>query len=230
MERTCRLCRIPARQSPSGPGAFPRWVFRWAEAGAFCFASASIRASNAAGKLSGRLGMNKFVSIVAIGLAILLTSCSKEPGPAGPKGEAGAQGAAGPQGAQGVQGMPGAQGQAGAQGPQGPQGAPGDPGPKGEKGDVGAIGPAGLAGPKGDKGEVGAIGPVGPAGATGPAGPAGPPGTAGEASNRIRSVKGDGPVACESNETLVSVFCPAGGASESAKCATPPTIGLCETN
>jgi hypothetical protein len=180
---------------------------------------------------SGRLGMKKIVSTVVIGLAILLSACSKEPAPAGPKGEAGAQGAAGPQGPQGVQGVPGAQGQAGAQGPQGSQGAPGDTGPKGDKGDIGTVGPAGPAGPKGDNGEVGAIGPAGPPGAIGPAGPAGPPGAAGPASNRIRSVKGDGPVACESNETLVSVFCPAGGgASEGAKCATPPTIGLCETN
>jgi hypothetical protein len=147
--------------------------------------------------------MYKIVSIVAIGLAILLSSCSKDPGPAGPKGEAGAQGPAGPQGAQGVQGVPGAQGQAGAQGPQGPQGAPGDPGPKGDKGEVGAIGPPGPAAPAGSKAE---------------------------ASNRMRSVKGNGPVACESNETLVSIFCPAGGISEAAKCATPPTIGLCETN
>ena len=151
--------------------------------------------------------MYKIVSIVAIGLAILLSSCSKDPGPAGAKGEAGAQGPAGPQGAQGVQGVPGAQGQAGA---QGPQGAPGDPGPKGDKGEVGATGPAGA---------------IGPAGPTGPAS-----GAKAAASNPIRSVKGDGPVACESNETLVSVFCPAGGVSEAAKCMTPPTIGLCETN
>jgi hypothetical protein len=31
--------------------------------------------------------MYKIVSIVAIGLAILLSSCSKDPGPAGPKGK-----------------------------------------------------------------------------------------------------------------------------------------------
>ena len=52
--------------------------------------------------------MKKIVSIVVIGVAILLSSCGKDPGPAGPKGEAGAQGPAGPQGAQGVQGIPGA--------------------------------------------------------------------------------------------------------------------------
>jgi hypothetical protein len=70
--------------------------------------------------------------ILAIGIALALAGCGKDPGP---KGESGPQGPAGPQGAQGVQGVPGAQGQAGAQGPQGPQGAPG---PKGEKGDPGA--------------------------------------------------------------------------------------------
>src|ERR1035437_9477120 len=154
-----------------------------------------------------REALMKIFPLLLVGLSLSLAACGRDPGP---KGDAGAQGPAGPQGAQGVQGVPGAQGQAGAQGPQGAPGAPGEPGPNEDKGDVGAIGPAG------------------PAGAIGPAGPAGP---AGAASNRIRSVKADGPVACEANETLVSVFCPAGGAaSEDAKCATPPTIGLCETN
>jgi len=36
--------------------------------------------------------MKKIVSIVVFGVAILLSSCGKDPGPAGPKGEAGAQG------------------------------------------------------------------------------------------------------------------------------------------
>ena len=30
-----------------------------------------------------------------------------------------------------------------------------------------------------------------------------------------------------SSETLVSVFCPSGGALQGAKCGTSPTIGLC---
>src|ERR1035437_10053191 len=124
--------------------------------------------------------MKKIVSTVVIGLAILLSACSKEPGPAGPKGEAGAQGAAGPQGPQGVQGVPGAQGQAGAQGPQGPQGAPGD---------------------KGDKGDA--------------------------ATTTLRAVQAEGSVSCETSETLVSVFCPSGGAPEGAKCGIFPTVGLC---
>jgi hypothetical protein len=34
-------------------------------------------------------------------------------------------------------------------------------------------------------------------------------------------------VTCEANETLVSVFCPNGGAAEEAKCGNAPTIGLC---
>ncbi|MET0707639.1 MAG: hypothetical protein ABWY82_12485 [Tardiphaga sp.] len=85
----------------------------------------------------------KIIPILAIGAALMLAGCGRDPGPAGPKGEPGAQGPAGPQGAQGVQGIPGVQGQAGAQGPQGPQGAPGAagapgaPGEKGEKGDRG---------------------------------------------------------------------------------------------
>ena len=82
--------------------------------------------------------MKRIVAAVAIGMALTLAGCGKEPGPAGPKGEAGAQGPAGPQGAQGVQGVPGPQGQQGPQGPQGPQGTPGL---KGDKGDAGPAGP-----------------------------------------------------------------------------------------
>lgn len=108
--------------------------------------------------------------VIAIGLALALAGCGKEPGP---KGDPGPQGPAGPQGGQGIQGVPGPQGQ---QGPQGPQG------------------------PKGDSG---------------------PAGTA------IRSVQADGAVSCDASETLVSVFCPGGGASDGAKCGTTPTVGLC---
>lgn len=108
--------------------------------------------------------------VIAIGLALALAGCGKEPGP---KGDPGPQGPAGPQGGQGIQGIPGPQGQ---QGPQGPQG------------------------PKGDSG---------------------PAGTA------IRSVQADGAVSCDASETLVSVFCPGGGAPDGAKCGTTPTVGLC---
>jgi Collagen triple helix repeat (20 copies) len=149
--------------------------------------------------------MKKLAAVTVISASLMLVACGKNPGPAGPKGEPGVQGPAGPQGAQGIQGVPGPQGQAGAQGPQGPQGAPGDPGPKGDKGDVGAVGPAGPS----------AAVTSGPAALS---------------SSRIRSVKGDDAVACQSNETLVSIFCPAGGNWEGAKCASPPTIGLCESN
>lgn len=131
-------------------------------------------------------------AIIAIGIALALAGCGKDPGPAGPKGETGAQGPAGAQGAQGIQGIAGAQGQPGAQGPQGPQGAPGAKGEKGDKGDKGE---------KGDKGD---------------------PAVAG-----LRVVQGDGAASCEANETLASVFCPGGGAADGAKCATPPTVGLC---
>ena len=126
--------------------------------------------------------MKRIAVVAAIGMALALAGCGKEPGPAGPKGEAGAQGPAGPQGAQGVQGVPGPQGQQGPQGPQGPQGTPGL---KGDKGDAGPAGPG------------------------------------------IRSVQADGSVSCEANETLVSVFCPGGGAPDGTKCGTTPTVGLC---
>jgi hypothetical protein len=107
-------------------------------------------------------------------------------------------------------GPAGPKGEAGAQGPAGPQGAQGVqgvPGPQGQAGPQGPQGPQGAAGAKGDKGD------------TGPAGPAG--------SAAIRSVQADGAVSCEADETLVSVFCPGGGAPDGAKCGTTPTIGLC---
>jgi hypothetical protein len=140
----------------------------------------------------------KILSLFLVGIVSLsLAACGRDPGPQGAKGEPGVQGPAGPQGAQGVQGVPGPQGQAGAQGPQGSQGAPGD---------------------KGDKGDVGPAGPAGPPGAAAKAEPA----TAG-----IRVVQGDGVASCESNEMLVSVFCPSGGAPDGAKCTTSPTVWLC---
>jgi hypothetical protein len=74
-------------------------------------------------------------------------------------------------------------------------------------------------GPKGDPG------PQGPAGAQGPQGPKGDKGD--PASDNIRAVQADGAVACDSGETLVSVFCPSGGAADGTKCSTAPTIGLC---
>jgi hypothetical protein len=43
----------------------------------------------------------------------------------------------------------------------------------------------------------------------------------------LRPVQANGVVACEPNETLVSVFCPAGGAPDGAKCSTGQTVGLC---
>ncbi|MBR1247998.1 collagen-like protein [Bradyrhizobium sp. AUGA SZCCT0169] len=141
--------------------------------------------------------------ILAIGLALALGACGKDPGP---KGDAGPQGPAGPQGAQGVQGIAGAQGQPGAQGPQGPQGAPG---PKGEAGPKGELGPKGEPGPKGDTGDKG------------------PKGDKGDAGVAVRAVQADGSVSCESTETLVSVFCPGGGTADGAKCGTAPTVGLC---
>jgi hypothetical protein len=109
-----------------------------------------------------------------------------------------------------------------------------DPGPAGPKGDAGAQGPAGPQGAQGVQGVPGAQGQAGPQGPQGPqgapgsqgdkgdAGPAGPAGSA-----ALRSVQADGAVSCDADETLVSVFCPAGGAPDGAKCGTAPTIGLC---
>jgi hypothetical protein len=100
-----------------------------------------------------------------------------------------------------------------------------DPGPKG---DPGAQGPAG---PQGAQGIQGVAGVQGPAGAQGPQGPQGTPGEKGEkgeaAAVNVRAIQADGSVSCEANETLVSVFCPSGGAADGAKCGTSPTVGLC---
>ena len=93
---------------------------------------------------------------------------------------------------------------------------PGPAGPKGETGAQGAAGP---------KGETGAQGPAGPQGVPGPQGPKGDKGDAGQAG--LRFVQTGGAVSCEDTETLVSVFCPKGGAPEGARCRTVPTIGLC---
>jgi hypothetical protein len=99
---------------------------------------------------------------------------------------------------------PGPKGEPGAQGPAGPQGAQGIQGVPGAQGQAGAQGPQGAQGAPGDKGDKGDAAPV-----------------------TLRSVQADGAVSCEANETLVSVFCPSGGASDGAKCGTSPTIGLC---
>ncbi len=112
-----------------------------------------------------------------------------------------------------------------------------DPGPAGPKGDPGAQGPAG---PQGAQGVQGIPGVQGQAGAQGPQGPQGAPGVAGAPGEKgekgdkgeaapalLRAVQVDGSASCESNETLVSVFCPGGGAADGAKCATSPTVGLC---
>ncbi len=106
-----------------------------------------------------------------------------------------------------------------------------EPGPAGPKGDAGAQGPAGpqgaqgVQGVPGAQGQAGPQGPQGPQGAPGTKGDTGPAGPAGTAA--LRSVQADGAVSCEADETLVSVFCPAGGAPDAAKCGSSPTIGLC---
>jgi hypothetical protein len=103
-----------------------------------------------------------------------------------------------------------------------------DPGPTGPKGETGAQGPAG---PQGAQGIQGVPGPQGQQGPQGPQGPQGTPGSQGDKGDAgqtgLRVVQTDGSVNCESSETLVSVFCPAGGAADGAKCAANPTVGLC---
>ena len=147
----------------------------------------------------------RLVVIMLVGASLSLAACGKDPGP---KGDPGPQGPAGPQGAQGIQGVAGTQGQTGAQGPQGPQGAPGDKGEKGDKGE---------RGDKGDKGDPG----------RGERGDKGEKGEKGDAGTPLRVVQADGQVSCESNEILVAVVCPSGGAPDEAKCTTSPTVALC---
>ena len=103
-----------------------------------------------------------------------------------------------------------------------------DPGPKGEPGAQGPAGPQGaqgIQGVAGVQGQAGAQGPQGPQGAPGDKGDKGDKGDA--AAVNLRSVQADGAISCDANETLVSVFCPSGGAADGAKCTTSPTVGLC---
>jgi hypothetical protein len=109
-----------------------------------------------------------------------------------------------------------------------------DPGPKGEPGaqvPAGPQGAQGIQGVAGAQGQAGAQGPQGPQGAPGEKGVPGDKGEKGEKGEAVavslRSVQADGAASCEANETLVSVFCPSGGAPDGAKCGTSPTVGLC---
>jgi hypothetical protein len=117
---------------------------------------------------------------------------------------------------------PGPKGEPGAQGPAGPQGAQGIQGVAGVQGQTGAQGPQGAQGAQGAPGEKGDKGHKGDKGEKGDKGDS--------AGAGLRSVQVDGAVICEANETLVSVFCPSGGAADGAKCAAPPTVGLCLRN
>ena len=106
-----------------------------------------------------------------------------------------------------------------------------DPGPKGDPGPQGPAGPQGAQGVQGVpgvQGQAGAQGPQGPQGAPGEKGVKGDKGDKGDPGNsNVRAVQADGPASCEADETLVSVFCPSGGAADGAKCGTTPTVGLC---
>src|ERR1035437_7683878 len=100
-----------------------------------------------------------------------------------------------------------------------------DPGPKGEPGPQG---PAGPQGAQGVQGVPGAQGLQGPQGAPGEKGEKGEKGDKSDAATvKLGAVQSDGSVTCEASETLVSVFCPSGGAPAGAKCGTAPTVGLC---
>jgi hypothetical protein len=113
----------------------------------------------------------------------------------------------------GPKGEPGAQGAQGPAGPQGAQGIQGTAGTQGPAGAQGAQGPQGAPGAKGDKGEKGDKGDKGDKGEAGTA--------------NLRAVQSaDAAVSCEASETLVSVFCPNGGAPDGAKCAGA-VVGLC---
>jgi hypothetical protein len=103
-----------------------------------------------------------------------------------------------------------------------------DPGPKGDAGAQGPAGPQGAQGIQGVPGPQGAAGPQGAQGPQGPQGPQGEKGAKGEAVTPVlRTVQADGTVSCDASETLVSVFCPSGGAPDGAKCGTSPAVGLC---
>ena len=103
-----------------------------------------------------------------------------------------------------------------------------EPGPKGDPGPQGPAGPQGAQGIQGIPGAQGQPGPQGPQGPQGKPGDKGDKGDKGDpGSASVRAVQADGTVSCDANETLVSVFCPSGGAADGAKCGTTPTVGLC---
>lgn len=102
-----------------------------------------------------------------------------------------------------------------------------EPGPKGDTGPQGPAGPQGAQGIQGVPGPQGQAGPQGPQGTEGKQGSKGEKGDKGDGTTNLRVVQTDGAVSCEANETLVSVFCPSGGAADGAKCGTSPTVGLC---
>jgi hypothetical protein len=103
-----------------------------------------------------------------------------------------------------------------------------DPGPKG---DPGPQDPAGLKARRACKAFRAHKGKLAPRARKAPKVRQEKKGDKGEkgdaATVNVRAVQADGSVSCEANETLVSVFCPSGGAPDGAKCGTAPTVGLC---
>jgi Collagen triple helix repeat (20 copies) len=91
-----------------------------------------------------------------------------------------------------------------------------------------ATGPQGPAGPQGVQAVPGAQGQAGSQGPQAPQGAPGEKGAKGDAAKlNARAVQGDNTVRCDAHETLVSVFCPSGGAPDGTKCATSPAVGMC---
>jgi len=99
-----------------------------------------------------------------------------------------------------------------------------DPGPKGDSGSQGPGGAsrcAGRAGVSGAQGQAGAQDRRGRKVLQGTRAKRAIKGDKGDAGSvNVRAVQGDGPVSCEGTETLVSIFCPSGGAPDGAKCGT----------
>ena len=81
-----------------------------------------------------------------------------------------------------------------------------------------------VPGPKGETGPPGPAGPQSPRGALGSKGDKGESGLSG---STVRAVQANGAVRYDTSGTLVSVFCPRGGAPDGGKSVTAPTVGLC---
>ena len=131
----------------------------------------------------------KRLTTLSVFIAVILASCTGDPGTKGESGQPGASGPPGPQGSVGEQGLAGEAGPQGPQGDppseaelkalidklvtermkdiQGEQGVQGIQGERGEVGPTGSTGAQGIEGPQGSTGIQGQQGPTGPQGETG---------------------------------------------------------------